>query len=151
MVATSHSFVSFFYSTRVIAAFTLLEAWRNRLFWLIAVFIAAGLGMSAFLHSVTLTESDQIQVALLAALLRVCAVFVVTSFVVTSMVREANDKGSELILAFALPRASYFFGKLAGFLLVALGTACLMGLPLGLYASWGRVAVWTMSLACELA
>jgi ABC-type Na+ efflux pump permease subunit len=138
-------------ATWVIARFTLIEALRTRLFWLVAMVILAGLGMAAFLQQVAITESGAIQAALLAALLRVCAVFIVVTFIVTSMVREANDKGMELILALPLPRGSYFFGKLAGFILLAAAIAALLSLPLTLFVPWPRIVAWTASLICELA
>jgi ABC-type transport system involved in multi-copper enzyme maturation permease subunit len=99
---------------------------------------------------VAITESSQIQSAILAAILRLSAVFIIVSFVVTSMVREANDKGLELILALPLPRGSYFFGKLAGFSAASLILAMLFGLPLLLFAPVLQVGAWTASLACEL-
>jgi hypothetical protein len=51
------------------------------------------------------TESAQVQVSLLAAFFRFAAVFLVATFVVTSLVLEFNDKGLELVLALPLPRA----------------------------------------------
>ena len=58
-----------------IARYTLLEALRNRLLWLALILVAAGLAFTQFLQQVAITESNQIQAALLAALLRVGAVF----------------------------------------------------------------------------
>ncbi len=133
-----------------IARYTLIEALRNRLFWLALMVVAAGLAFTQFLQQVAITESTQIQAALLAALLRVGAVFMLASFVVTSMVREFNDKVMELILSRPIRRSSYFFGKLAGFALVALSLALVFSLPLALFAPAPRVALWGMSLACEL-
>lgn len=139
-----------FHAARVIARYTVIEALRNRLLWLVAATIGASLIIAGFLQAVAITESNQIQSAILAAILRLSAVFIIVSFVVTSMVREANDKGLELILALPLPRASYFFGKLAGFAIASFVLALLFGLPLGLFAPWLQVGAWTASLACEL-
>lgn len=138
------------HAVRVIARYTLVEALRNRLLWLVAATLAACLIIAGFLQAVAMTESSQIQAAILAAILRLGAAFIIVSFVVTSMVREANDKGLELILALPLPRASYFFGKLAGFAMASVVLALLFGLPLCLFAPWLQVAAWTASLACEL-
>ncbi len=138
------------HAIRIIARYTIVEALRNRLLWLVAATLAASLVVAGFLQSVTMAESGAIQSAILAAMLRLAAVFIIVSFVVTSMVREANDKGLELILALPLPRASYFFGKLAGFVTVAIVLALLFGLPLVLFAPWLQVGAWTASLACEL-
>jgi len=133
-----------------IARYTLLEALRNRLLWLALILIAAGLAFTQFLQQVSITESNQIQAALLAALLRVGAVFMLAGFVVTSMVREFNDKVMELILSRPMRRSSYFVGKLAGFTAVALALALIFSLPLALFAPVPRVALWGLSLACEL-
>ncbi len=133
-----------------IARYTLLEALRNRLLWLALILVAGGLGFTQFLQQIAITESNQIQAALLAAILRVGAVFMLAAFVVTSMVREFNDKVMELILARPLRRSSYFFGKLAGYAAVALALALIFSLPLALFAPPPRVALWGLSLACEL-
>ena len=123
----------------VIARYTVLEALRNRLLWVVAATLAACLIIAGFLQAVAMTESAQIQAAILAAILRLSAVFIVVSFVVTSMVRETNDKGLELILALPLPRGSYFFGKLAGFTGASVVLALLFGSPLALFAPWPQV------------
>ena len=133
-----------------IARYTLLEALRNRLLWLALILVAAGLAFTQFLQQVAITESNQIQAALLAAVLRIGAVFMLAGFVVTSMVREFNDKVMELILSRPLRRSSYFFGKLAGYAAVALALALIASLPLALFAPPARVALWGLSLACEL-
>ncbi|MBE0613435.1 MAG: ABC transporter permease [Burkholderiales bacterium] len=133
-----------------IARYTLLEALRNRLLWLALILVASGLAFTQFLQQVAITESNQIQAALLAALLRVGAVFMLAGFVVTSMVREFNDKVMELILSRSLRRSSYFLGKLAGYAGVALALALIFSLPLALFAPVPRVALWSLSLACEL-
>ena len=133
-----------------IARYTLLEALRNRLLWLALILVASGLAFTQFLQQLAITESTQIKVALLAALVRVGAVFMLASFVVTSMVREFNDKVMELILSRPIPRSSYFFGKLAGYAMAALALALIFSLPLALFAPAPRVAIWGLSLACEL-
>jgi ABC-type transport system involved in multi-copper enzyme maturation permease subunit len=133
-----------------IARYTLLEALRNRLLWLALILVVAGLAFTQFLERVAITESNQIQAALLAALVRVGAVFMLASFVVTSMVREFNDKVLELLISRPLRRSSYFLGKLAGYAAVALVLALIFSLPLALFATVPRVALWGLSLACEL-
>lgn len=133
-----------------IARYTLLEALRNRLLWLALILVVGGLAFTQFLQQVALTESNEIQAALLAALVRVGAVFMLASFVITSMVREFNDKVMELVLSRPIRRSSYFFGKLAGYAAVALALALISSLALALFASAPRVALWGLSLACEL-
>ena len=128
----------------------LLEAVRNRLLWLAAVVIVAAFGLAQFLNQVAIAESREIQAALLAALLRIASVFIVVTFVITSMVRESSDKVTELMLSLPAPRATYFFGKFAGYAAVALILALLCALPLALFAHPGGLAIWTASLLCEL-
>ena len=133
-----------------LARTVLLEAVRNRLLWLAAVVFAVAFGLAQFLNQVAITESREIQAALLAALLRVAAVFIVVTFVITSMVRESSDKVTELMLSLPAPRATYFFGKFAGYAAVALILALFCALPLALFAHPGGLAIWTASLLCEL-
>lgn len=129
---------------------TLLEAMRNRLLWLAAIIAGAALGLAQFLNQVAITESLQIQLALLAALLRFAAVFILATFIITSMVREADDKGTEFLLSQPAPRAAYFFGKFAGYSLLAIALAAAFSLVLALFAPAKGLAFWTVSLCCEL-
>jgi ABC-type Na+ efflux pump permease subunit len=132
-----------------IARYTLLEALRNRLLWLVLLMALGAVGVSGFLNELALTESRELQAALLGAVLRLAAVFLVATFVVTSMVREANDQGLQLLMALPMPRAVYLFGKLAGFGALALLPALLFG-ALGLFfAPPAQAALWTISLLCE--
>lgn len=133
-----------------IAGITLLEAIRNRLLWLAAVVIVAALGLAQFLNQVAITESLQIQIALLAALLRVAAVFILATFIITSMVREANDKVTELMLSQPAPRSGYFLGKFGGYGVAAALLALAFALPLAFFAPLPGVIAWAASLICEL-
>jgi Cu-processing system permease protein len=133
-----------------IASFTLLEALRSRLLWLVFAVLLAAFGLAEFIGSIALTESLALKSGILGAGLRLFAVFVISLFVTTSMVRELNDKVLVLILALPIPRATYYFGKLLGFSLVALITAVLIGLSLFLYVPPSSLLAWTTSLLCEL-
>ena len=133
-----------------LARTTLLEAVRNRLFWLAAIVVGVALGLAQFLKQVAITESLEIQVALLAALLRMAAVFIVATFVITSMVREANDKVTELMLSQPAPRSSYFLGKFCGYALLALTLAAAFALPLAVFVPTSGLLAWAISLVCEL-
>src|SRR5260221_369233 len=82
-----------------LARATLIEAVRNRLLWLAVMVVVIAFGLAQFLNQVAITESREIQTALLAAPLRIAAVFIVAVFVITSMVRELSDKVTELLLA----------------------------------------------------
>jgi len=133
-----------------LAKTTLIEAIRNRLVWLAAVIIGVAFGLAQFLQQVAITESREIQAALLAALLRFSTVFILAAFVIASMVRESSDKVTELLISLPAPRTTYFFGKFAGYALVAVILAMLAALPLAPFAQPAGLAIWTVSLLCEL-
>ncbi|MGD8934262.1 MAG: ABC transporter permease, partial [Gammaproteobacteria bacterium] len=90
------------------------------------------------------------QVAVLAAFLRLSAVVIVTMFVVSSTVRELQDKTLEMILAMPIHRSSYYLGKLVGFLHVSIIIALIFSALLLLYASSDQVLIWGLSLFFEL-
>jgi ABC-type transport system involved in multi-copper enzyme maturation permease subunit len=133
-----------------LAKTTLLEAVRNRLLWLIVILVVAAFGLTQFLNQVAITETREIQAALLAAPLRVAAVFILSIFVITSMVRESSDKVTELLLSLPAPRSHYFFGKFAGYAAVAVVLALLCALPLMPFTKPLGLLLWTASLVCEL-
>ena len=133
-----------------IAFYTFLEATRNRLIWLVVAFVVIGFGLSEFISEIAITESAAFQSSVLAAMLRFCSVFTIALFVITSLVREFDDKGLELVLSLPIPRYHYFLGKLLGFSVLALLTAVFCGLVLLLNAPPGQVLLWVFSLSCEL-
>lgn len=133
-----------------IARFTLLEATRIRLWWLFALILAIACGAAWFVQQVAITESARIQTTFLAATVRLAAVFVLSLHVLTSIVREFNDKGLELMLSFDLRRGDYVLGRLLGFFLVALLIALLATLPQFVLAPLPTALQWGFSLACEL-
>lgn len=130
---------------------TILEALRSRLLWLVLAVLVAAAGVAAFLQQVAIIEVREMQATIIAALLRACAVFLLVAFVVMSMVREYSDKVLELMLAQPFPRSHYLLGKFVGFAVAALVIAALTALPLVAWAPLGRVALWSLSLFCELA
>ncbi len=127
----------------------LIEARRSGLPWLALGSVALALGLAGFLSQVAITESLQLQAAVSAAVLRACAVFVLMTYVVTSTVREANDKGIELVLSLPVSRSAYYLGKLCGFMLCGAALAACFALPLLIWAPPGAVALWGVSLAVE--
>jgi ABC-type Na+ efflux pump permease subunit len=133
-----------------IAAYTFREAVRNRLFLLTLAGMVCLLGLTEFVGELAVTERGQVQAAMIGAGIRLFAVCTVCLFVITSTVREFNDKGFELILSLPVPRASYFFGKCLGFLWLALVIAGAGALLLLLYSPADAVLLWFISLACEL-
>lgn len=133
-----------------IALFTFLEAVRNRFFWLVLCGLVAGLMLAEFAGGLAITESAEIRSAVLGAGLRLFAVFVVSLFVASSMVREFNDKVLDLVLSLPLPRGAYYFGKLAGYSLIALAVTVAVGLSVALFVPPLQALLWSVSLACEL-
>jgi hypothetical protein len=135
--------------TAILARLVLAEARRGGLPWLAAGSLALALLLAAFLSQVALTEARSLQLAVVAALLRACAVFLVAVQVSTSVMREVNDKGLELMLSLPLARAGHYLGRLAGFSVVAAALALVFALPLVAWAGPGAVALWAISLALE--
>ena len=134
-----------------IARFVLLEARRSGLPWLVAASVAAGVGLAAFLSQVAVTESLALQTAIVAALLRACAVFLVAFQVITSTQRECDDKGLELMLSLPLSRRVYYLGRLTGFAACGAAVSACFALPLLLWSSPHAVLLWALSLCAETA
>ncbi len=134
-----------------IAQFTLLEAARNRLLYLVLLIVALALAFTIFLKQVAITETRDIQIAFLAPTFRLAAAFILAAFVTVSQVRELNDKVTELLLTRDLPRAHYLFGKLIGYLGIALALSVLFTLPIVFFADIPRALTWGVSLFMELA
>jgi ABC-type transport system involved in multi-copper enzyme maturation permease subunit len=133
-----------------IARFTLLEAMRTRLPWLVFAAILLAFLASLFAREIAITETTRVQTALLAATLRTAAVFIIGLYVLTSMIREFNDKGLELVLSLDLPRSVYLFGKFIGFALIAILTGAATCIPLAFLTDPWDLSVWGASLALEL-
>ncbi|MEM8519701.1 ABC-type transport system involved in multi-copper enzyme maturation permease subunit [Janthinobacterium sp. CAN_S7] len=133
-----------------IARYTLLEALRSRLLWLFVLAACGCAGLAGFLQQLALTESGAVQAALLAATLRLASVFLLSTFIITSMAREAADRGLELLLALPMPRAAYLLGKLLGYAALAGVPAVLFGLLMALFAAPAHSALWALSLLAEL-
>jgi ABC-type Na+ efflux pump permease subunit len=129
----------------------LLEARRGGLPWLALASILLSAALALFLSRVAITESTSLQIAVVAALLRACSVFLVASHVAASTAREINDKGLELMLALPLSRSSHYVGRLAGFAACGLIVAAAFALPLWLWAPGAKVLAWGASLAVETA
>ncbi len=134
-----------------VARYVLVEARRSALPWLAVGGVFAALGLSGFLAQVAITEAAALQASASAALLRACAVFLVAAHVVSSVVREANDKGLELALALPISRTSWYLGKLLGFACAGALLATLFALPLLAWAKPADLAAWWLALAVEVA
>ena len=132
-----------------IAYFTLLEALRCRLLLLMLMVVAGLFGLAQFLGELSITETRQAQASVTGSLLRVFSICATCLFVISSVLKELNDKGLDLILSLPLPRHAYLFGKLTGFAGFSLCVAVLAALPLFLYAPAVAVGCWMLSLFCE--
>jgi len=133
-----------------IAYFTFLEAARARLTRLVLLVLLVAFAGSVFLQAIAIADSQRIQTAFLAAMLRPAGIFVLSLFIISSLSREFNEKGLELILSLDIPRASYVLGKLLGFMGIGLLLAAAIALLLFAFAPAGQVAMWSISLLCEL-
>jgi len=123
---------------------------RNRLLWLSLLVVVISFGLVEFIGDLAITEHRVTQVAVLGAFLRLSAVVIVTMFVVSSTVRELQDKTLEMILAMPINRSSYYLGKLTGFIHVSAIIATIFSIMLLLYASADQVMIWGISLFFEL-
>jgi len=133
-----------------IARFTLLESIKNRLFTLVLVSVVCLSGLTLFIGELAVTETAQIQSAISGMTLRLFAVFIVCIFVITSMIREFNDKGFELIISLPVERYSYLVGKMVGFCLLGVFIAIIVSIPLVLISPASQLVLWCLSLICEL-
>lgn len=134
-----------------LARYTLLEARRGGLATLALACLLAAIGLAAFLSRVAITESVQLQAALVAAALRASAVFLVAVHVITSVVREGADKGFELVLSLPISRTTFYAGKLAGHAAAGFLVASAFALTLLLWAGPAAVFAWWLSLVFETA
>lgn len=133
-----------------ISKFTVIESLRNRLLVLSLLVIGISFGMVEFIGELSITEHRVTQVSILAAFLRMSAVVIITLFVVSSTLRELNDKTLEMILAMPIHRASYYLGKLIGYLQIAAFVSIIFAALLFLYADAEQVIIWAISLFFEL-
>ncbi len=128
----------------------ILEARRTGLPLLVLGALTTGVGIAGFLSQLALTESSALQAGILAAFFRVCAVFLTGAFVVTSMVRESNDKGIELLLSLPISRTTFYLGKLAGFAATGGVLAAVFSLVMLFWSPPMAVAAWFVSLFLEV-
>jgi len=133
-----------------ISKFTIIESMRNRLLLLSLLVILISFALVEFIGDLAITEHRATQVAVLAAFLRLSAVVIITMFVVSSTVRELQDKTLEMILAMPIHRSTYYLGKLTGFIQVAFIIGFLFASMLLIYAPIEQVVIWGASLFLEL-
>ena len=135
----------------ILARLALIEARRGGLGWLALLALVLGVALAGFLSQLALTESRMLQAAVVAALLRVAAVFLIAGQVVASVRREIDDKRLELSLSLPFSRSKQYLARLGGFMALGVLLAVLFAVPTLLWAQPLAVLCWAISLACELA
>jgi len=137
-------------SVFTIARFSLIEAIRGKIIWIMASLLILSILLSLFIGQTALTETRESQVALMAGFLRLSSVMVIIFFVVSSVARDFQDKSIELLFAIAIPRYQVFIGKFIGFSLLALVVSVLFSMALFFYAEPLVTIIWSLSLWSEL-
>ena len=132
-----------------IARFTLLEAARSRLVWLVLGAVLVLCLASFLVRELAITESQRLQLAFLASLLRATSALLIAAFIISTLQREFNDKVPALVLALDVPRSHFVLGKGLGLGLTASLIALTCALPLALLAPAAAWWPWTVSLLME--
>ena len=145
----ANSVVQVFAAINAIARVVVLEALRGRVAWLMLAVVLTGTGLAQFMAQVAITESREVAQGVLGAWLRLGCVFVTAVFVATSMMRDWNDKGMEMVLAQALPRAAYLAGRLLGYAVVALGCSVACMAIVLFFVPFSTAVVWGVTLGGE--
>jgi len=130
---------------------TFVEGLRTRLLEVTALTVLLILATSLFIRELAVIESARMQIAAYAAAVRLAAVFIAAFHVLSSVVREFNDKGLDVALAVDLPRSHYIVGKLAGYVALVTLVAAVASAPLAVLAAPASTVLWALSLALELA
>jgi len=139
-----------FSSVITISRYSLIEAVRGKIVWVIASLIIFAVLLAQFISQTALTETSQSQVVLMAGFLRITSVLVVIFFVISSVARDFQDKSIELLFAIAIPRYQVFIGKFIGFSLLALLISVLYATVLLFFTDAASALIWSLSLFCEL-
>ena len=137
-------------SLATVACFTAVEAVHTRFGWLLAAIVLLVFSLVQFIAQLAITETREIQVALLAASFRLTVVFLIGLFVITGITREGSDNGLDLRSSLPLSRGGYYLGKLAGYALVCLVSVLPLALLLAPFTTPGASVLWGASLFLEL-
>lgn len=137
-------------ATAAIARFSLLEAWRTRVAWLVLGALAAAWLAAEFAASLALTASASYRSTVYAGLVRLLLVFILMLFVTNGVAREFAERLHDLYWSRPLSRSAWFVGRLLGAALLALAGAALACLPLLAMAPLPAVAAWGLTFAAEL-
>lgn len=138
------------HSLSTIARYTAIEALHTRFGWLLGAVILIGFSFVQFVAQLAITETREVQAALLASSLRLTAVFLIALFVINGITREFNDKVVDLMFSMPVPRAGYYIGKLAGFFLLSVLCVIPVGMLMALFTTPDAALQWSLSLNLEL-
>ncbi|MSQ59677.1 MAG: ABC transporter permease [Betaproteobacteria bacterium] len=133
-----------------IARYCLLEAFRTRYLWWLFGMLLVLLSATFFLRSLAVTESARIQLGVFAAFARIGSVFIITLHVSGTLIRQFNDKETELLFALNLTRADYLLGRFLGYAGVSVLTAFVVALFVAMLGPDANLLAWGGSLAFEL-
>ena len=137
-------------ASAAIARYSLLEAWRTRVAWLVLGALAAAWLAAEFAASLALTASASYRSTVYAGLARLLLVFIVMLFVTSGVARAFADRLHDLYWSRPLSRSAWFLGRLLGAATLALIGAALACLPLLAMAPLSAVSTWGLSFAAEL-
>jgi hypothetical protein len=137
-------------SLLTVARLTVLDAAHTRFGWLLGAVVLLAFSLAQFLAQLAITETQQIQVALLAAGFRLTLVLLFGLFVISRITHECGDTAVNLMSSPAQSPAGYYLGKLAGYALLCLVSVLSVSLVLGFFAAPDASALWGASLFLEL-
>ncbi len=132
-----------------VMSFVWLELTRARLWWIALALILLGSGIAEFVATIAITETGQHRLVFYAAIVRLGAVFVLGTLVLTSTLREFDDKVAELTLSRPVSRSEWYLGKLLGYCGAGMLFSVLVSIPLILQVP-AQGLFWCASLMLEL-
>ena len=106
---------------------------------------------AAFMAGLAVTEVAAQHVVFYAGLVRPVLVLLFALAVIVPLVRDLDDRILDILLARPLARRTWYLARLTGHLLAAVLLAVAAALPLAPLTAAGDLAIWAVSLACELA
>ncbi len=139
------------------AQYAALVRWHGREFLrtrsALLAMIAIGLVYvaAAFMAGLAVTDVAAQHVVFYAGLVRPVLVLLFALAVIVALVRDLDDRILDTLLARPLARRTWYLARLTSQLLTAALLAGAAALPLVPLAATGDLAIWTVSLACELA
>lgn len=138
------------------AQYGALLRWHSREWWraraaLPALFaIGVSQVIAVFVAGLAVTDTAAQHIVCYAGLVRPLLVLLFALAIIVSLVRDIDDRQLDTLLARPVARRTWYLSKLSGQLLAALAFALAAALPLVPLVPAGDLALWTVSLACEL-